>query len=326
MSNYIIAFLLLCLSGCGSGGSDVSTNSGVDNETAEVSVFTKMKRYITSMSFTTTTSVPADVLITEALAWPIPPSEYQKLDNWLQRVYIYGDDHPNEIYAEVMGETTIAKILNSAAESCKKTQSTQELCQNLEGDKLDKLLTANRYYYFRELITLGRGQALTTWPKSINTSSVLFHRDVILFASAMDFSNAVYAIIINQLDGEVMKNPTATKERILKIYESIPLQKLDKIWDKVYTAALAAHWSPNLTGSAKGVEFTGNGATYRLSSDGETIHKNGGTWFGNGYVNGKKYDFSLESTDAIAAEKASGTEQKSGTTTKSGSDNNASVK
>ncbi len=131
-------------------------------------------------------------------------------------------------------------------------------------------------------------------------------------AAAGAYANNVMTDLASKLSADVMKNPDEARKSIVAAYEKLPVDVLKAEWIKALKTAHSARKSIDLSGSGN-IHFTADTSDFVGDGKGITLVKGGQTLFGDGYLNGQKIAFALESTLASDIGKTQKIEDRSGT-------------
>lgn len=139
------------------------------------------------------------------------------------------------------------------------------------------------------------------------------------------FANTVCTEIASMLKDDVLSDPESAKNAVLNAFYSIPNNRLWDAWEQANAAAKAGHREIDLSGN-EAVHWVKGSQDFVGDRRGLVLTQNGVTWYGDGKLSGKAWEFGLENSTAKTLSKQQdikeGVEQATGGKTEAG----ASVK
>lgn len=184
---------------------------------------------------------------------------------------------------------------------------------------------AKRRVYERRFISCN--EPSTGW--EVNPQSKKEHQILLGYLSAIvnqcDFTNLIFTEIASKLSGKMLEDPGNARERIVKTWEDMGIEKIDAAWQQALNGNKLAHFTTDLSG-VKGVQFTGPNGRYANEGAGFYITRNGISWYGNGALSGRVIELSMRSTISAKAEKTKSINIESGSAADTKSDANLKVK
>jgi hypothetical protein len=112
------------------------------------------------------------------------------------------------------------------------------------------------------------------------------------------FANEVFAQIATELDGVRLADPQAARHRVIQLYQAIPSDRLLARLAEIRRDIEAGGFTTDLTGS-RNIHFNHKLGDFVGDARGMTWTKSGGTWFGDGKINGQAINFRLASTTSL---------------------------
>lgn len=120
-----------------------------------------------------------------------------------------------------------------------------------------------------------------------------------MFATSAIYTNEVFAKISQELDGITLADPDAANERILRVFQSIPIAELKGILQRASAEAERSDFNIDLAGSHN-IHFVASPlGDFVADQKGITWTKSGGIWFGDGKINGQQISFRLASSTSL---------------------------
>lgn len=111
------------------------------------------------------------------------------------------------------------------------------------------------------------------------------------------YANEVFSLIAAELSGVSLQDPDQAKKRVLEVYAQIPASQLRDILQRA-TDAVQGNYDVDGAGSHN-IHFTARAGDFVGDARGMTWTKAGGTWFGDGKINGQQVSFRVESTTSL---------------------------
>lgn len=303
--------LAFMLTACGKESSvgvsaDMSDSLGQESK----SIFTRVKEMVVGFSFKKTVKVPATVLIGQAANEAMDAlgeNIYKTAGYWM--VDSKSSDWEPIGYArfpkiEKVSRETFEKAIVELKDKANSGSAGSDIwkfklkCAEF-GAKGDIEKAQECYSHFAHGVAVIESIAFSSAPYAGWQMGVPESVQMFVAIATTDIANAVETKIGLGLNSQTMKDPDVAGVKIRNAIFEIPSKELLEMGkaskDLINKVVENRTLRIDATGF-QGVRFFALDSTYKNQGAGWVIEKNGGTWFGDGHISGKKYEFSLEST------------------------------
>ena len=128
----------------------------------------------------------------------------------------------------------------------------------------------------------------------------LHRRYMEMLAASAIFANDVFGTIAKKLRGVRLADTDESQTRVLAAYRAIPAKHLRTMFDSAVEQVSDGRFTTDATGSGN-IHFIHSAAgDFVAGARGLTWTRAGGTWFGDGRINGQAVNFRLASTASMS--------------------------